>query len=126
VWDTVTLTPPELMGRFAVEVEGGSTAPKNMPQQIQLAQSMLNDLGQNPHFDTKAILMRVLELYGFSHPEAFMAADEPPIGPDVLDRLQQAGVDPQLIGAAVQASKRENPPEGAAGPQEPPEQQEAA
>jgi hypothetical protein len=55
-----------------------------------------------------------------------MAADEPPIDPDVLDRLQQAGVDPHLIGAAVEASKRENPPEGAQAPQEPQGQQEAA
>jgi hypothetical protein len=118
VYCRVQVTPPELMGQFAIEVEGGSLAPKNMPQQVQLATQMLQVLGQDPDFDTKAIKLRAAELFGFSNPEAVMAAEEPPIDPDVLDRLQKAGVNPDLIRAAVQASNRENPPQGQAQPQQ--------
>jgi hypothetical protein len=114
VWDTRILTPPELMGRFAIDVEGGSTAPKNMPQQIQLAQTMLQSFQGNAQVDQTALLVRVLELFGMTHPQAFVVNQDPPLNQDVLDRLEQAGVDPTLIEAAKASSERENPPAGQA------------
>jgi hypothetical protein len=113
IWQRVQLSPAELAGRFAVDVEGGSIAPKNMPQQIQLAQSMAQDIGQDPHIDQRALLRRRLELYGFSHPEAYMVPDTEPLNPDILDRLTEARPDLKgLIEAAVAASQRENQSEG--------------
>jgi hypothetical protein len=48
VWDTKLLTPPELEGRFVIEVEGGSTAPKNIPQQVQVAQQLQQMFANDP------------------------------------------------------------------------------
>ena len=46
----VKVGPRELMGRMAIEVEGGSTAPENVPQQRQDAQ-MFVQLSQDPRLD---------------------------------------------------------------------------
>jgi hypothetical protein len=56
----------------------------------------------------------VLELFGMTHPQAFVVNQDPPLNQDVLDRLEQAGVDPTLIEAAKASSERENPPAGQA------------
>ena len=49
-WKMVKVGPRELMGRMAIEVEGGSTAPENVPQQRQDAQ-MFIQLSQDPRLD---------------------------------------------------------------------------
>jgi hypothetical protein len=126
VFGSVELTPPELMGRFAFDVEGGSTAPKNMPQQIQLAQSMHTQFEGDQHIDQRMLRRRELELFGVSHPDSFMAAEEPVLSPAVLDKLAKMGVDPQLIQTAVAQDQRENPPEGTAqGQSGPPDASQA-
>jgi hypothetical protein len=102
--------PARVVGPDVINVDGGSMAPKNMPQQIQLAQQMQNDLGQDQHVDQRALLRRRLELYGFQNPEAYMTPDTTPLDPQVLDRVKQARPDvASVIDAAVAASQRENP-----------------
>jgi hypothetical protein len=58
------------VGPDGLNVDGGSMAPKNMPQQIQLAQQMQNDFRNDPHVDQRWLIGKVLELYGISSPEA--------------------------------------------------------
>jgi hypothetical protein len=67
VWDTRTLTPPSFRAGSSIDVEGGSTAPKNMPQQIQLATQMLQQtFGNDPDVDQKALKRRAFELFGMT------------------------------------------------------------
>jgi hypothetical protein len=49
-FEMVKVGPNELMGRMAVEVEGGSTAPDNVPQQRSDAQALIA-LSQDPRLD---------------------------------------------------------------------------
>jgi hypothetical protein len=117
-----------LQGHFVIEIEGGSTAPKNLPQLIQQAQGMQQMFGNDPDIDQRQLKRRMLELSGVLHPDAFLVQQDPPLNPDVLQRLEAMGVNPDVIQIAVEASQRENPPAGEGDQQQnqPPDQQQAA
>jgi hypothetical protein len=55
-----------------IEIEGGSTAPKNLPQLIQQAQGMQQMFGNDPDIDQRQLKRRMLELSGVLHPDAFL------------------------------------------------------
>jgi hypothetical protein len=118
-WKMVKLTPEELQGLYTVQVEAGSMAPKNMPQQMQLAQALGAMFGQDPHVDQRALTIRQLELVGFeNNPEAMLAPSDPPIPPAVLDKLRAMGVDETKIQVAVATAQREDPTYTAPGEQD--------
>jgi hypothetical protein len=93
-WEMVKVGPAELMGRMSIEVEGGSTAPENVPQQRQDAQAFVA-LSQDPRLNGEKLLLRALELYGIDQPEGYVKSATPQIpAPELEAFLSQMGVDP--------------------------------
>ena len=96
-WKMVKIGPTELMGRMAVEVEGGSTAPENVPQQRQDAQ-MFIQLSSDQRLQGQKLLLRALELMGIDQPEGYIAPQEPQVPANVIQGfLAQAGVPPEVF-----------------------------
>ena len=77
-WEIVHIGPAELMGRMAVEVEGGSTAPENVPQNRQDAMQFFQ-LSQDPRLDGEKLLVRGLTLMGVDQPEGYVKALNPQV-----------------------------------------------
>jgi hypothetical protein len=100
-WRMVKIGPRELMGRMAVEVEGGSTAPENTPQMRQDAQMFFN-LSQDPRLEGSKLLLRGLQLMGIDQPEGYLAPQVPQIPAQLVEGfLAQIGVAPQQFMAFV-------------------------
>jgi hypothetical protein len=125
-WQMIKLGPAELMGRMAVEVEGGSTAPENVPQNRADAQAFIA-LSQDPRLNGEKLLLRGLELMGVEQPEGYIKPPEPQIPASTVEAfLQQIGVAPtgfvqwldQLNAPAGQGQGP--PPAGAPPPGAPP------
>jgi hypothetical protein len=96
-WQMVKVTPAELIGRMAIEVEGGSTAPENVPQQRQDAQTFIA-LSQDQRLNGDKLLIRGLELLGIDQPEGYLAPKAPQIGLDAIQGfLTQIGVPPEAL-----------------------------
>jgi len=96
-WRLVKVGPSELMGRMAVEVEGGSTAPENVPQQRQDAQ-MFMQLANDQRLDGSKLLIRALQLMGIDQAESYVAPQTPQIPADVIQGfLQRIGVPPEIF-----------------------------
>lgn len=111
-WQMVIVTPAELMGLMGIEVEGGSTAPENVPQQRQDAQAFIA-LSQDPRLNGDKLLIRGLELMGVDQPEGYLAPKIPQIPLDQLQGfLQQIGVDPARF---AQFMEQQAAPRGANG-----------
>lgn len=108
-WQWVPIGPGELRGEFEIVPEGGSMAAENIPQNRQDAQIWMNLAQSNPYIDQRRALLRSLELLGAKQPESWLKPQEPPLSPLVLQLLQRAGVAPQLIEAAVQISRQQDP-----------------
>jgi hypothetical protein len=118
-WEMVKVTPPELMGRMAVEVEGGSTAPENVPQQREDAQSFVA-LSQDPRMNGEKLLIRALTLMGVDQPEGYVKPPEQQIpAAQVEGFLAQNGIAPEAFVAYLdQQQAAQNDPNAAApGPQ---------
>jgi hypothetical protein len=112
-WRMVKVTPAELMGKMAVEVEGGSTAPENVPQQRADAQAFVA-LSQDPRMNGEKLLTRALALYGVDQPEGYLRSQEPqvPAG-QVQAFLAQMGVPPEAFVAFLdQMQAAQNAPPG--------------
>jgi hypothetical protein len=109
-WEMVKVGPRELMGRMAIEVEGGSTAPENVPQQRQDAQ-MFVQLSQDPRLDGNKLLMRGLELMGINQPEGYLAPQAIQVpAPAIEAFLTQIGVPPEAFAqfmAQLQAQQQQ-------------------
>jgi hypothetical protein len=112
-WEMVKVTPAELMGRMAIEVEGGSTAPENVPQQRADAQAFVA-LSQDPRMNGEKLLIRALELYGIDQPEGYVKPSEPQIPAGVMQQfLQSVGVPPEMFMQFLDAQQQgEQPPAG--------------
>jgi hypothetical protein len=113
-WEMIRVTPAELMGRMSIEVEGGSTAPENVPQQRQDAQAFIA-LSQDPRLNGDKLLIRGLELMGVDQPEGYLAPKVPQIPLDQLQGfLQQIGVDPEMFAQFMeqQAAAQQQPQGG--------------
>lgn len=106
-WSWQKIGPAELQGEFELDVEGGTLAPENVPQQRSDAQMWLG-LSQNPQINpTNALKMAVSNL-GVEDPEAFIV--QPPPEPTVPQAVMNnvlsilvdgAGVDEATVKQAV-------------------------
>jgi hypothetical protein len=116
------------MGKMAIEVEGGSTAPENVPQQRQDAQQFFA-LSQDPRLDGQKLLIRGLELMGVEQPEGYIAPAAIQIPAPMIEQfLAQLGVPPGLFAqfmAAQQEQAGEQPGEPPTPNGGPPAQEEA-
>jgi hypothetical protein len=124
-WKMVKVGPVELMGRMAVEVEGGSTAPENVPQQRQDAQSFVA-LSQDPRLDGEKLLLRALQLMGVDQPEGYVKPQTPQLPANLVEAfLSQIGVAPEQFMQWLDSHEQMQGSNG--GPPGPPQmQQEAA
>ncbi len=111
-WAWFKLGPNELMGEFDYEVEGGSTAPENVPQQRQDAQIltalMSGPLGQL--FEARQMAIVILEKMGLKNPEGRLQEGVlvPPATLDVIaGHLAEMGMDPGVARQIVEASLHE-------------------
>jgi hypothetical protein len=96
-WKMIRIGPRELMGRMAVEVEGGSTAPENVPQQRQDAQMWIT-LSQDPRVNGEKALIRAFELMGAEQPEGYLRLPQPQIPADQIQAfLAQMNIPPELF-----------------------------
>jgi hypothetical protein len=96
-WKMVKVGPRELMGRMAVEVEGGSTGPENVPQQRSDAQAFVA-LSQDPRLNGEKLLIRALELYGVDQPEGYVKSAEKQIPAGMVQGfLSTLGVPPEAF-----------------------------
>ena len=118
-WKMVKLTPRELMGRMACEVEGGSTGPENVPQQRQDAQQFFA-LAQDPRLDGEKMLFKGLSLMGIEQPESYIKPPEPTLPISAVGQLfQQAGAPPGLLEQLLQQGPPGTGPPGQEQGQEP-------
>lgn len=112
-WAWHQIGPAQLAGEFELDVEGGSLAPENVPQQRQDANMMMSLL-QNPQINPEQGLQFVLRNMGIDQPEGFMVQQQPPptVPVQVMESftksLEAAGVDQALIRQAV--AKAQTPP----------------
>jgi hypothetical protein len=116
-WEMVKVGPAELIGRMAIEVEGGSTAPENVPQQRQDAQAFVA-LSQDPRLNGEKLLLRALELYGIDQPEGYVKPSVPQIpAPELEAFLQSMGVDPaSFVAWQDQQQAQQGPQQAPGGP----------
>jgi hypothetical protein len=114
-WKMVKVGPRELMGRMAIEVEGGSTGPENVPQQRADAQAFVS-LSQDPRLDGQKLLIRALELYGIDQPEGYVRPSEVQVPAALIEGfLQRLGVPPEAFTQWMDAQQ------GGQGGQPPPQ-----
>lgn len=105
-WKMVTLTPPELMGEFAIDVDGGSTQPDNIAQKrgdgVQLGQMALG----NPNLNQQMVWSWVLDRFDVKSPNEWLqvAPHIPPAFMPLLERLltSQFHLDPAMVQQAFQ------------------------
>lgn len=121
-WKYLKVGPAELMGRMAIEVEGGSTAPENVPQQRQDAQ-MFVQLSQDQRLEGTKLLLRALQLMGIDQPEGYLAPTMPQIPAELVQGfLASVGVPPQQFVAYLDQAQaaQAQAQNGNAAPQEAP------
>ena len=96
-WKMVKVGPRELMGRMALEVEGGSTAPENVPQQRSDAQAFVA-MSQDPRMNGEKLLIRALELYGVDQPEGYVKPTEAQVPASQIEAfLSTLGIPPETF-----------------------------
>jgi hypothetical protein len=122
-WRWVDVGPGGLMGEFEIIPDGGSMAARNIPQDRQDAQMLLQNFLAGPaaaHIEPSRPILKALELFGEKDPEAWLRKKDAPIPPMALQILQQMGVDPRLIEYATQTAQQQDPrievPEQEQGP----------
>lgn len=116
-WKMIKVGPRELMGRMSIEVEGGSTAPENVPQQRADAQALIA-LSQDPRLNGEKLMIRALELYGIKQPEGYIKPQESQIPASQIEAfLTQLGIPPEMFLQFLdqQEAAQQQPP-GAGGP----------
>jgi hypothetical protein len=119
-WKFCKIGPRELMGRMAVEIEGGSTAPENVPQQRADAQSFVQ-LSQDQRLDGQKLLLRALQLMGVDQPEGYLAQPQAQIPAELVQQFLSAqGIAPQAFVQFLDALQA--PQNGNGGPPQPQEE----
>jgi hypothetical protein len=135
----VELTPPELMGEFAVDVDGGSTQPDNVPQKRGDGQALAPMALNNPNINQQVAWSWILDRFDVKAPQEWLAV-APHIPPNFLPLLERAlttqmHLDPaslqQLIAQVMQAASQQEQaavqnPQGATQVQSAPPPQLAA
>ncbi len=111
-WAFYRVGPQELAGHFAVDPDGGSTSPENVPQKRQDAQfglALLSSPAGMQLLDARQIMVWILDNAGVKNPEAYLSAGMQ-VPPETLDliaqHLSEMGVDPgaaqQLVAGSLQ------------------------
>jgi hypothetical protein len=118
--------PAELQGEFLIDVQGGSTAPLNVPEQQQRAQYLKNLFGNDPNVEQRTLTREALEALGVKQLDGWLTPDNR-IPEVYLQVLEQAGVPGELIMQTLQVAQqldqeqREAPPQmGGRPPEAPP------
>jgi hypothetical protein len=122
-WKMVPVGPRELMGRMAIEVEGGSTAPENVPQQRQDAQMWIQ-LSADQRVNGEKALIRAFELMGSDQPEGYLRQPQPMVPAEQIQGfLSQLGVPPELFAQFLEAQAAQQQQQAQQGAQQqgPPE-----
>lgn len=109
--------PGELLGEYEIEMEGGSMAARNIPQDRADAQMIMSLFSSNYYVNPTKPLERALELCGVKHPKAWMKAEEPSVPMLSLKFLELAGVDPTLLEEAVLKARTVAAPQEGPGPE---------
>jgi hypothetical protein len=118
-WKMVKIGPRELMGRMAIEVEGGSTAPENTPQMRQDAQIFFG-LANDPRLDGSKLLIRGLELMGVDQPEGYLAPAAMQVPAPMIEAfLTQIGVPPEAFAQFVAMAQEQSEQGQNGGPPQP-------
>ena len=105
-WGWYAIGPAELAGEFAVEPEGESLQPENVPQQRQDGQELWGAFAGHPEIDQQKLAVTVLEKFGVKNaqtwikqPPAPPQQGPPPVLTATLNLLVQGlaseGMDPQ-------------------------------
>lgn len=102
VWAWRNVGPTELAGTWDIEVDGGATAPENVPQDRQDAELMSQVFDHDPTVDHRKLTAMKLEKFGFKRPEAYMTPDTF-VPPSTLDLIAQGMVAQGAPQAQVQA-----------------------
>lgn len=117
-WSWLKVGPLELKGEFDIDVEGGSMAPENVPQQRADARDFLGVWANpqvGPLIDPQQALRYVLKNMGIKNPEAWIQ-QQPTIPASALETvgrmLQQQGVDPNMLSQAFTAATNGQPQQG--------------
>lgn len=106
-WGWLQVGPPELAGEFDLDVEAGSMAPENVPQQRSDAQLMLAVIGNqqvgqmvDPMFAARFVLKNL----GVKDPSVAIVQQQnvpAPAAQQALQGLGATGVDPALLQRAA-------------------------
>jgi hypothetical protein len=117
-WKMVPVGPRELMGRMAIEVEGGSTAPENVPQQRQDAQMWIQ-LSADQRVNGEKALIRAFELMGSDQPEGYLRQPQPMVPAEQIQGfLSQLGVPPELFAQFLEAQAAQQQQQAQQGAQQ--------
>jgi hypothetical protein len=98
-WSWLALGPQELMGEF--EIKSSGTAPENIPQQRADGQMAMTLFGNTPVVDPRKVASYAIGKMGVAHPESWISAPAPTVPAEVLDRLKEHGVPPELLNQAL-------------------------
>lgn len=110
-WRKFPIGPGELEGDFEIAIEGGSMAAKNIPQERQDANFLLQNLAQNWYVNPEKVVLEAMRKYSIEHPEAWLRSPEPPVPMAALAFLLEAGVPEALMATAIQRGREVAAPE---------------
>ena len=101
------IDPLGLQGEFEWEADGGATAPENVPQKRQDAQTKMGLLA-NPAINQQAMLMSALEDMGLKQPQQYLAPPPETVDPRIVQGLIQVfGPQAQKVAAYIQGAIQE-------------------
>jgi hypothetical protein len=96
------IEPLGLQGEFEWEAEGGATAPENVPQKRQDAQTKMGLLG-NPDINRHEMLLSILEDLGYKQPQQYLAPPPETTDPRVLQAVVKTfGPNAERVASYVQ------------------------
>lgn len=109
-WRRFPVGPGELEGDFEIEPDGGAMAERNIPQDRADGQFIMSQLAHDFYVNPTKARLRVMELYGFKHPQSWLRSPEPSVPQSLLRMLMAAGVDPALLMQAVLKAREVSAP----------------
>lgn len=106
-WAWLEIGPEQLRGEFDIDVEGGSMAPENIPQQRQDGQAWAAMLGNpqiGPYLNAPMVIREIVKCMGARDPESMIVQPEQKVPAEAVQAfrqgLQAAGVDTRLLDQA--------------------------
>lgn len=114
-WQQDYVGPGELMGDMEFDVDGGSMAAKNVPQDRQDGLQVMQLFGNSPFVDPARVYQFALSKFGIENPSEWLKQSEPPIPPAMVDYLKRVFPAP-IVDQAVMLAQRADPQLAQAGP----------